>query len=157
MNERVRVPEHSVEDRCDMASSPLSLRPRCTSMVDVECKLEHTGPVVVQRLKAKQVVWIDVSGVDPTRRGTDGAEVSEHRAVNVQNKVERLTRRCARQRVAEQRHERPRDPLVQTSECVVAVDLDGQWEELHEGPNDCLLYTSPSPRDLSTSRMPSSA
>ena len=26
-----------------------------------------------------------------------------------------------------------------------------------ELPNDCLLYTSPSPRDLSTSRMPSSA
>ena len=26
-----------------------------------------------------------------------------------------------------------------------------------EGSNDCLLYTSPSPRDLSTSRMPSSA
>ena len=25
------------------------------------------------------------------------------------------------------------------------------------GPNSCLLYTSPSPRDLSTSRMPSSA
>ena len=24
-------------------------------------------------------------------------------------------------------------------------------------PEDCLLYTSPSPRDLSTSRMPSSA
>ena len=24
-------------------------------------------------------------------------------------------------------------------------------------PRDCLLYTSPSPRDLSTSRMPSSA
>ena len=24
-------------------------------------------------------------------------------------------------------------------------------------PKDCLLYTSPSPRDLSTSRMPSSA
>ena len=28
--------------------------------------------------------------------------------------------------------------------------------EVKEG-NDCLLYTSPSPRDLSTSRMPSSA
>ena len=26
-----------------------------------------------------------------------------------------------------------------------------------EGDNTCLLYTSPSPRDLSTSRMPSSA
>ena len=26
-----------------------------------------------------------------------------------------------------------------------------------EGSNPCLLYTSPSPRDLSTSRMPSSA
>ena len=51
----------------------------------------------------------------------------------------------------------------------------GQWEEqlramnealVHRGPDDagilfdadaCLLYTSPSPRDLSTSRMPSSA
>ena len=28
---------------------------------------------------------------------------------------------------------------------------------LHARPEDCLLYTSPSPRDLSTSRMPSSA
>ena len=27
----------------------------------------------------------------------------------------------------------------------------------HTKPNPCLLYTSPSPRDLSTSRMPSSA
>ena len=29
--------------------------------------------------------------------------------------------------------------------------------ELYEGCVTCLLYTSPSPRDLSTSRMPSSA
>ena len=28
---------------------------------------------------------------------------------------------------------------------------------LYNDPKDCLLYTSPSPRDLSTSRMPSSA
>ena len=33
--------------------------------------------------------------------------------------------------------------------------LDGWSESVHE--NICLLYTSPSPRDLSTSRMPSSA
>ena len=34
-----------------------------------------------------------------------------------------------------------------------------RWEVLFEGTIDsaCLLYTSPSPRDLSTSRMPSSA
>ena len=30
-------------------------------------------------------------------------------------------------------------------------------EECETAWNDCLLYTSPSPRDLSTSRMPSSA
>ena len=36
---------------------------------------------------------------------------------------------------------------------------DGDWiqEEDIDYSNDCLLYTSPSPRDLSTSRMPSSA
>ena len=33
-------------------------------------------------------------------------------------------------------------------------ELHLKFEELY---NDCLLYTSPSPRDLSTSRMPSSA
>ena len=40
--------------------------------------------------------------------------------------------------------------------------LDGQNEAgvrvtRVDHPGDCLLYTSPSPRDLSTSRMPSSA
>ena len=30
-------------------------------------------------------------------------------------------------------------------------------KSLHQKYKDCLLYTSPSPRDLSTSRMPSSA
>ena len=31
------------------------------------------------------------------------------------------------------------------------------WDRFLEQAPDCLLYTSPSPRDLSTSRMPSSA
>ena len=36
--------------------------------------------------------------------------------------------------------------------------LDGRAAEIYGGEcADCLLYTSPSPRDLSTSRMPSSA
>ena len=42
----------------------------------------------------------------------------------------------------------------------VNVDVDGQAVTLSgSGPKSegCLLYTSPSPRDLSTSRMPSSA
>ena len=33
----------------------------------------------------------------------------------------------------------------------------GEFTPDPEEPQDCLLYTSPSPRDLSTSRMPSSA
>ena len=37
-------------------------------------------------------------------------------------------------------------------------DLDVAMQEYHEVTSQsCLLYTSPSPRDLSTSRMPSSA
>ena len=34
---------------------------------------------------------------------------------------------------------------------------EGQFPSWTKLPLDCLLYTSPSPRDLSTSRMPSSA
>ena len=33
----------------------------------------------------------------------------------------------------------------------------GQYQACEAGRKACLLYTSPSPRDLSTSRMPSSA
>mgnify|MGYP003323671880 CR=1 FL=1 len=40
----------------------------------------------------------------------------------------------------------------------VAVEWKGkEVVNLYGGYKDCLLYTSPSPRDLSTSRMPSSA
>ena len=50
----------------------------------------------------------------------------------------------------------------------IVVDIDGDWVTVHAGLKsegvipleqfyNCLLYTSPSPRDLSTSRMPSSA
>ena len=39
----------------------------------------------------------------------------------------------------------------------VANDIDQWGYGLLEGALSCLLYTSPSPRDLSTSRMPSSA
>ena len=38
-----------------------------------------------------------------------------------------------------------------TRECAILAELCGQYLVT------CLLYTSPSPRDLSTSRMPSSA
>ena len=37
------------------------------------------------------------------------------------------------------------------------ADLFSLSDPLSEQLPDCLLYTSPSPRDLSTSRMPSSA
>ena len=39
-------------------------------------------------------------------------------------------------------------------------DAEGGRLRVHyvdEGPRDCLLYTSPSPRDVEESRMPSSA
>ena len=43
------------------------------------------------------------------------------------------------------------DPFANTGNLKFAVANDD------EGYKSCLLYTSPSPRDLSTSRMPSSA
>eukprot|EP00831_Metopus_contortus_P005328 TRINITY_DN12011_c0_g1_i1.p1 TRINITY_DN12011_c0_g1~~TRINITY_DN12011_c0_g1_i1.p1 ORF type:complete len:126 (+),score=29.91 TRINITY_DN12011_c0_g1_i1:166-543(+) len=39
--------------------------------------------------------------------------------------------------------------------CIMVYDITSQSS--FDLLNDCLLYTSPSPRDLSTSRMPSSA
>ena len=47
------------------------------------------------------------------------------------------------------------DPLPDTGESVDTSQDTAQEEDTVA--SDCLLYTSPSPRDLSTSRMPSSA
>ena len=46
--------------------------------------------------------------------------------------------------------------LVQYTMAADSMGVDYVWSAEAWGM-DCLLYTSPSPRDLSTSRMPSSA
>ena len=46
-----------------------------------------------------------------------------------------------------------------TSPATIDLDRDAAFDWLMKGaqPTDCLLYTSPSPRDRTRSRMPSSA
>ena len=47
-------------------------------------------------------------------------------------------------------------PRIGSNESAVVGPRNG-WVAVYDEVVDCLLYTSPSPRDLSTSRMPSSA
>ena len=51
----------------------------------------------------------------------------------------------------------PRIPYCEAIEIVKAGGGEIEWGDDIESHHCCLLYTSPSPRDLSTSRMPSSA
>jgi len=46
---------------------------------------------------------------------------------------------------------------VDTPEAMLAALEERPWDVVLSDFSICLLYTSPSPRDLSTSRMPSSA
>eukprot|EP00831_Metopus_contortus_P029689 TRINITY_DN24403_c0_g1_i1.p3 TRINITY_DN24403_c0_g1~~TRINITY_DN24403_c0_g1_i1.p3 ORF type:complete len:110 (-),score=17.24 TRINITY_DN24403_c0_g1_i1:22-351(-) len=46
-------------------------------------------------------------------------------------------------------------PLIEFSIQCYHIEVEDDFNT--SKPNSCLLYTSPSPRDLSTSRMPSSA
>ena len=49
-----------------------------------------------------------------------------------------------------------RDPrIIQSAQGVWFTDSDGR--QILDGHSGCLLYTSPSPRDRTRSRMPSSA
>ena len=62
-------------------------------------------------------------------------------------------------KMAQAAYEALTDANFHTEARWLVADLEGK-PELREKPNYpsiCLLYTSPSPRDLSTSRMPSSA
>ena len=51
----------------------------------------------------------------------------------------------------------PSTPTVHIGDNVADAGDYGMVNLVRDGTNGCLLYTSPSPRDLSTSRMPSSA
>ena len=48
------------------------------------------------------------------------------------------------------------DQQIASAEVSVS-QAEVSFEKLQDGPTDCLLYTSPSPRDATLSRMPSSA
>ena len=50
--------------------------------------------------------------------------------------------------------DRSKDIIITGGENVSSIEIENT---LAKHPSVCLLYTSPSPRDLSTSRMPSSA
>ena len=50
-----------------------------------------------------------------------------------------------------------RGQLASQAQAGEAMSLISKGLDLQKNLGDCLLYTSPSPRDLSTSRMPSSA
>ena len=64
------------------------------------------------------------------------------------NQIERLNQGIAGNNIAAE------SPLTGSFSSVTGIDHVGA---IHERVLSCLLYTSPSPRDLSTSRMPSSA
>ena len=49
------------------------------------------------------------------------------------------------------------DENILTSVSMFLENEGYEVRKFHDGVTACLLYTSPSPRDLSTSRMPSSA
>ena len=44
-----------------------------------------------------------------------------------------------------------------SSKNLVAIKSDASFRKYYRLENNCLLYTSPSPRDMTGSRMPSSA
>ena len=47
--------------------------------------------------------------------------------------------------------------LVPENDALICGEEIVSWKDYDHRSSNCLLYTSPSPRDLSTSRMPSSA
>ena len=103
---------------------------------DDSAKLKEPGGTLKQ---VKDVVTKSAKPADPMKAGGKGYKEEEEVELEDQQEV-----------VAED------ETSAETDE-VVAEEDDTITEEEVETYDICLLYTSPSPRDLSTTRMPSSA
>ena len=73
---------------------------------------------------------------------------------NCKTKVDPASGKCKKVGTSLCSDTKPGDRVALTN--VRLADFTGSWSSVTAN-TDCLLYTSPSPRDLSTSRMPSSA
>ena len=95
-----------------------------------------------------------------TAAASDGVAASP-----LPSSLETTYRYCTSRRLSARRGGPSLGARVVAAAAVVATSLSSSWRvsfsSEHQPPsalaNTCLLYTSPSPRDLSTSRMPSSA
>ena len=136
MHQRIWVGQHCVEDRRYMSTSATTLTAICGSMVDIETEFEHSASVVVERLHAKNVVRVDVSGVNPACRRPDCSEIAHRRSVHVEHDVERLSGSGAGQRIAEQREEAAQDFLMERGKGVIVGDRDLQGKEFDQRTDD---------------------
>ena len=76
--------------------------------------------------------------------------IEEHKEFPVDSASLKEVRNFAREVLA-------KDPIFQSTSDDVVLALAEAAQNIVKHAYSCLLYTSPSPRDLSTSRMPSSA
>ena len=58
---------------------------------------------------------------------------------------------------ARKRFDREKEEAIKETVRKLQKEFDGRLKEEQQGNKNCLLYTSPSPRDATLSRMPSSA
>ena len=98
-------------------------------------------------------------GRNPNQRPnlTDNASMNQRRFIEKQNKLTGIEIDEIKQRVESELNVQNSQTDTEVDDMVVEEANNAIEETKVDEVEPCLLYTSPSPRDLSTSRMPSSA
>jgi len=121
---------------------------------------EHAGEIAEEEGKPFQPIGgiIELLGADyfPVSHVGDVAESAPAASAGASSGT--ALKAAATPKAAAKKPQGHADPKREnTMQKINNLDVKGRIQLALKGSKDCLLYTSPSPRDLSTSRMPSSA
>ena len=115
----------------------------------IETGIAHGGSLIYYASLCELVGHGEVLGIDIDIRPHNRVEIENH---SMFKRIRMIEGSSIDQHIVDQVRELAKDKRV-----IVVLDSNHTHAHVLAELRACLLYTSPSPRDLSTSRMPSSA
>ena len=126
----------------------------CESPLTLKAILDWRDDIIAEKITLREVIDLESLFEESPNKKELSKKIKEAKKKKEQEEKEELRRRKEEEKKSATYGD-DTEPMVESSSDQSIEEYEDSEDELNV--SICLLYTSPSPRDLSTSRMPSSA